>query len=647
MSSKRYIRLEYLEYGKYCTRPDGPVEENAKTQVLGYTPGFPKELVQLCQFGTEELTPKLQEAQDRSIVLRSCFYGEKQARVVCRITTKVEAGRARKGPTYNAASYVVTEDDDISPYVLAMGVSLLNVDGITRIGADKLEPIKVPMSTERPTWHDQNQFEAVFLQIIQSLVNGLPVRLLGELSESMFFRFAEAVWEGLPSSVKSVVTFGWGVDGELASSLALSHGIDPIDNGLNINLVDGSYVQAKHRLVKHNEEYFKQDLKTNQYGCGQAFLSLYHSNVELSVSEKGIFNRLSSIDEFYMPLWPSMIDQSSVVVFRRLGAVAQDLENISFLLENISKGQFSYIPTERVYNLEESADLITRILLNKIAQSNQLIICESTLWALLGNSVHAHQVMSVVEHYKNSHQAVDAEFVARLSLIVSALRRKQQADVASSIELLDLYHFSFNTYALYDVAASVMQQILKCFEMCEHEMGNRIWRMHIDLMRLSNPNAYTDFGRFKSAAGIAGGRMYVDWILNQYERVHEQLKAFYLENGRPAYIAFRRFVLAHHPDVQTLYWQLINYEKPEHNYVVKSVENVSLRDWLFEASIEKWNTSKTDASAAMQSVFLAWFEAFRNAGYQEKLETLAPARRSKRVRPPSRVGSSIRTKKTE
>jgi len=217
------VLVERLEFGKYCLGREGPIENGAEHGQLGWTRGFPDELIRLCapeHLGLAESDSSgdrervLTIARPYGTVVRPVILKSGVAVVAYRLGIRPEAGSGSR--PYRAARYLVAVTGRACP--LSLYRALGKFEGFTRTDKETLEAGVLP---ECPSAGRANEEDKLFLEgAVICAISGVPVAT--ETSEEEFFRLADILWHQLPPELKPLMSAGWNVTRSLTERLCLS-----------------------------------------------------------------------------------------------------------------------------------------------------------------------------------------------------------------------------------------------------------------------------------------------------------------------------------------------------------------------------------------------------------------------------------------
>lgn len=253
------IKIEVLEYGKYCETLNGAIVDHAAEHLLlGATYGFPELLRPWCQpenLGIskgqlEEEAQRLFEKVSWGTALRPVLVEGKILQVLYRVGVRSEGGnvltRRRK---YSLARYLVDPSRTASPLTLFKAMSPLV--GLTREMAAALEPIRVSLPSSSL---EEATPEPFLQQALTYIISGIPVHL--KLPETEFFRLVEQVWQALPAEVRPFLSAGWNISSSMASEFGIFSAAAPVEQTAMYSATGGwSRTQSIRRSLVFGQLY--------------------------------------------------------------------------------------------------------------------------------------------------------------------------------------------------------------------------------------------------------------------------------------------------------------------------------------------------------------------------------------------------------
>lgn len=212
------VRFERLEYGKYCSTPNGPILPGVEHRVLGASPGFPEALKSLCKPPVLGLGTTIDRRWLAGTVLRPVHQDGRTLPVMYRIGQRLESGEdlaenARSRP-YLLARYLVDMKVNGSP--LAMFRAMQPLAGLTRDQIEQLEPVS-PAAQES---FDLGSVPEFLRRATLYVVSGVAFQI--DAAEEEFFQLVHRLWFVLPNSLRPLLSAGWNVTPPLLGSLSVS-----------------------------------------------------------------------------------------------------------------------------------------------------------------------------------------------------------------------------------------------------------------------------------------------------------------------------------------------------------------------------------------------------------------------------------------
>lgn len=223
------LEIARLEYGKFCTSRNGPIEDMAGHRQLGHSAGFPEKLKQFCDPTIIGISSGVGEAT----TLDDCGYGTvlrpaalpsgEVWPVFCRVQTRPEDGEGGSGRRYTLARYLVAPNARVHPATLLKAMDSLLSDqrkkrlpGLTR--HDEVTPLLT--TNLRPEVDDKT--EAFLRRAVLYVLSGVPVCVTERVTEEEFFKWVSALWHTLPHKLRPYLSAGWNVESSLAGRLIVT-----------------------------------------------------------------------------------------------------------------------------------------------------------------------------------------------------------------------------------------------------------------------------------------------------------------------------------------------------------------------------------------------------------------------------------------
>lgn len=224
--------LERLEYGKFCETREGRIENKAEHRLLGWSSGFPTDLVKLCSparigissdaFCFDDASP---DAPRHGTLLRpvvSAAQGGRPLSLLCRVRMRPEDGEGGRERRYTTARYIVDPAGRAGPLHLLGAMEETPLWGVTREDVTpRLAPL--PAGAAAP-WPEAESDLSLFLRgAIVYLLSGIPISVAEFVPEREFFGWVAALWRHLPKPLRPYLSAGWAVGGQLSGSLMVSY----------------------------------------------------------------------------------------------------------------------------------------------------------------------------------------------------------------------------------------------------------------------------------------------------------------------------------------------------------------------------------------------------------------------------------------
>ena len=228
MDTVKKIRLERLEFGKYCVSEDADsaVEEDAarglaEHRQLGHSPLFPKDLIPLCTPAiVGVLTHETEEVPDdwtHGFLLRPVFTGAgKPYSLFCSMGKRAERPAAGFGRKYFLARYLAGREVD--PYYYWQAISDEPLRGLTENKAKSLTELTMPETAPQLT----ALVNSFLPEAVAYLISGIPLAFTEVVAETDFFACLSVLWRALPLPLRPHLSAGWRVSNHFSGRLALT-----------------------------------------------------------------------------------------------------------------------------------------------------------------------------------------------------------------------------------------------------------------------------------------------------------------------------------------------------------------------------------------------------------------------------------------
>ncbi|MDQ3801749.1 MAG: hypothetical protein M3384_20180 [Acidobacteriota bacterium] len=272
------LRVERLEFGKFCFSKDGPVVSDNGTVIeyslLGKSRHFPPELISHCQPKTLDI-----EAENEDEVSNNFPYGtvlrpfvatqnSEPQPVFYRVRRRFEKGEnAGTGRRYKLGRYLTVKEnepngnkqasenkaadqnekikktEEINPLMFLKAMKGAPFGGIRLDESDQIYGFQLEIEEEAkefpimdnsfPDGYKlisiklpepvENDLTAAFVKkAVPFILSGIPVDISENISEEDFFLCVFAVWSAVPPPLRRFLSAGWGVSRSVANNFAIS-----------------------------------------------------------------------------------------------------------------------------------------------------------------------------------------------------------------------------------------------------------------------------------------------------------------------------------------------------------------------------------------------------------------------------------------
>ena len=345
--------LHILEYGKYCKDdPETSVENGADYQILGYSEGFPKVLLQVCNPSTRELNPCLNRfGDDYSLgyVVRTYVYQKVRYRILCISRLRPESGRSNSGRSYWVLRYIVSENLSFSiSSMIQTGLSR-PLDGIKRtfqspqcINLPKPLPSVYPLSYEK--------YPNIIDKSIEYISQGLTINIYGYVDHTWFMSYCEQLLRVFPRIIGIYIGFAWKSDNEqYNSSLAVITSDVPVAHAANFDVINNTWLLPSETQAQNSSRSHRST--PSPYS---RYITKHHS-------KKGSVSSLDNLIKYLIlstNQWPSLADSNFLPTMNIIHRATLDLEKIDMLLKSAHILAKANNISKEVFQLDDSAGLL-------------------------------------------------------------------------------------------------------------------------------------------------------------------------------------------------------------------------------------------------------------------------------------------------
>ena len=224
MDSREEARIfvfERLEYGKLCSKTDGPIA-GTEYRILGHSSGYPASFLALSHpdvfgLGLNPFEIPLQ-GTSHGTVLGSVSQGDGMCFFQCRLESHPEdLSGVISDRSYIRGRYLVSEGPEADPLSRVAAFEKMPLQGLTSEDAANVDAIQVAHEPQAKV--PDQEFLAGALRF---LLSGIPVGLSDPIDEADFFARVASVWRCLPSDLRPWLTAGWAVGRALSGRLAIT-----------------------------------------------------------------------------------------------------------------------------------------------------------------------------------------------------------------------------------------------------------------------------------------------------------------------------------------------------------------------------------------------------------------------------------------
>lgn len=335
-SNVGFLEVERLEFGKYTVTPDGPVESNAEHTLLGRSPGYPDLLARVSEpslIGTVAGRDRERKDVPHGTVLRPVVIGGVTHTVFCRITKRSESGDPERGRGYTAARYFLPRHSSATPLALYEAMETLPIAGLTRAEGANLTPLRAAVRQLPILTSEVTRFVRMAVVYVMS---GVPVNVVGPMSEQTFFECVACIWFLLPQRLRPLLSAGWGVGDSFAGTLTITATLAASETAATFIPASGHWKPPVSLLVRNSSgpEVIAFDDRRLTPGRMYAWYAFQEwdgdaPRIDSLAINYGAVSIARTLPPHVLPEMPSMSDADVIRVFRYPGLRAYDHYRLS------------------------------------------------------------------------------------------------------------------------------------------------------------------------------------------------------------------------------------------------------------------------------------------------------------------------------
>jgi hypothetical protein len=392
------VRVERLEFGKFCVDPDGPVERDrdgvpTEHGQLGRTSGFPADVARFCDpsimgilAGETDPSPP---ACPHGTVFRPVVINGKETRsVFYRVRTRPEAGEGRTGRSYILARYLMAENNNLDPLTLLNAMDSRELRGMTRAEASDLTALSA--FSDRPML--SRMVEAFRREAVRYILSGVPISILANISEGEFFSCVAALWPLLPVSLRAHLSASWGSGNSFSGGLSVTHTARKADDCALFSPTNLTWTSPEQVTIWNaNYEPVRRSFSPQRLEPGDAFVKFFFEDAggwpdipSQSLDEKTL-SLIDTAPEVQFPELPDWHDPATIWAFRYPGLKARDEFSYARLaewLESDEDEEFELpLDVRRTMTYESTRLRSLRAVLNALTQPGSRRRGSMVLWA--------------------------------------------------------------------------------------------------------------------------------------------------------------------------------------------------------------------------------------------------------------------------
>ncbi|MBI4853508.1 MAG: hypothetical protein HY819_17075 [Acidobacteria bacterium] len=447
------FKLERLEYGKFCVLPNRKIEGIAEHRQLGRSPGFPLELVPLCDpsiIGTmANQFDEIPKYSEHSTLLRPLVTQEKKiAQLLYKTRLRLEAGDIdRKNTNYSSISldrytiarYLITlEPEQVTPLTLLNAMNSERLKGLTREEAKNLSPIFATKATKPPV------VEEFLKQAIVYILSGIPIAIVDPITEEEFFDLIETLWYLLPEKLRPLMSAGWNVGSFLSGKLLVSYSPIPSDNSAIFSWKTRGWIAPKQIFIPQEGRIIKKDYTQNRLlpGIRYSQYAYLQEDGSMDISELTNKNKtvietfsnsinikeiLDTVNQENFLTSKKYLDFSRnriIRIFRDPGLMANDFYHYSLLYKWLGSSEESEVSLPTNYNFKNFTFLENKIDIIQLAiKTNNRNKGDLILWHTLNNL--SNELPDTQKELINFIEKFSGKISERLRLLLAVSKNRQ------------------------------------------------------------------------------------------------------------------------------------------------------------------------------------------------------------------------------
>lgn len=485
------VVLYRLEFGKFCTTPNGPVEKEGgigEHRVLGKSHDFPQSLSSYCNPSYIRVVNSEGESTPitcaHATVLVPCVTATDGTRqIFCRIRQRAEDGEGGVERKYNIARYLVPSDLRATPLLLFEAMQTIPLHGLSRVQVAQLPPLRILPREFVPSRMAQEFAK----EALMFAVSGIPIGFADTNSERKFFESVTALWFLLPPNLRPLLSLGWGGGSSIPGRMTVTYA-DSRDPTLAVfSAADHSWTRpTKLRVTGSNGAAEVVGYYPERRRLGEDFWQLFYGGDDdasrfITFEDAARERALDWVTELPVNEFAGIVDwnsSNSIRAFRTPGLKAHDLRMLmrlhSWLRGANVEGAVALNASEFTYQKTRIAAF--ELILDAVADPQQRTRGELALWETLTPETSPTFAALLAENDRRGSSR---------ALLIDAIRRNDE------VQTLKYLLHAAGTGQASDLSASANECLQTILNSSVKSGGVEILSHHSNLLTLAEvPEIY-------------------------------------------------------------------------------------------------------------------------------------------------------------
>ena len=211
--------FERLEYGKLCLSTEGRIVRGSEAYPLVHSPGFPRELEDLCHPATIGFEDGLPAGCPEGWLVRAAGGPDGVRPLACRLRRRPEDGERGERRSFWLGRFL-SAARPLDPWTCFRA---LRAEPLPALTVEATRVTWPAMSVERRGIPGADPRLRRFLpDAIVHAASAVPIGFVPAISPEQLFHWAAALWALLPAALQAAFAAGWGVAPNHAPALNLS-----------------------------------------------------------------------------------------------------------------------------------------------------------------------------------------------------------------------------------------------------------------------------------------------------------------------------------------------------------------------------------------------------------------------------------------